>query len=139
MMVVKLTVLCLALTVFTILSGCSRKQNTNWLIGEWEFDRDTTTANLPSESTTTKEALLIEQLMAQADKGTISFTSTQATFTTQSDTGTSNYSILEEPDDNTLVIKTADGQVTTFTRSGEFLMLPSSVDVQFNSYFRRKN
>ncbi len=139
MTLAKLTCLYLALTVLTLFSGCSKKQDTNWLIGEWEFDRDMTAANLPSESKTTKEALLIKQLMAQADKGTISFTSTQVTFTTPSDTGTSGYSILEEPDDDILVIKTADGQVTTFTQSGEFLILPSNVDVPLNSYFRRKN
>jgi hypothetical protein len=136
---IKPAVLCLVLAAFSIFSGCSKKQSTNWLIGEWEFDRDETTANLPPEAKTPTAANLVEQYLAQADDGSIAFTSTQTTFETPSGTGTSGYSILEEPDENTLVVQTDDGQARTFMRSGEFLIMASSRDVQFSTYFRRKN
>jgi len=135
----KLRVLCLVLAVLTLVSGCSKKQNANWLVGEWDFDRDKTTANLPLEAKTGTAAHLAEQYMAQADKGSISFTPTQTAFKTPSGTGISGYSILEEPDENTFVLQTDDGQARTFMRSGEFLIMASNSDVPFSSYFRRKN
>jgi hypothetical protein len=138
MTLAKLTGLYVALTVFTLFSGCSKKQSARWLIGEWEFDRDMTTANLPPRTKTTTGASLIEQLIAQGDKRTMSFTSTQANFTPPNNTWTIGYIILEEPDDNTLVIQTDDGYTRTFTRSGEFLLMASN-DVQIKTYFRRKN
>jgi len=163
----KLTGLFLALTVFTMFSGCSRKEDTNWLIGEWIVDANMTAANMTPEAKTKLkaqiDAFLAEQPPRTADStvpsptsterdnggrvrggkflsAALTFTSTQGTVTGPDGIGsTSSYSILKKPDDNTLVIKW-DGEVATVTRSGEYLMMsPPSGDLQFNGYWRRKN
>ena len=129
----------LILAVVSTFSGCSNKEETNWLIGEWVIDRSMTLDNLPPEAKTEIGLRLVEKLVDKAEGGTLHFTATTSTFTTPRGTGnSSSYSILQRPDENTLAIKRDDGQVITFTRSGGYISMPSTGDVQFNSYFKRK-
>ena len=136
---IRMAVLCSILAIVSTFLGCSNKEEVNWLIGEWIFDRNMTLNNLPPEAKTEIGSRLVEQIVNQAEGGTLRFTATEATFTTPSGTSnSSSYSILQRPDENTLVIKGDDGEVITFTRSGGFIAMPSTGDVQFKSYFKRK-
>ena len=136
---IRMVVLCSILAILSTFFGCSNKEEVNWLIGEWNFDRNMTLDNLPPEAKTEIGSRLVELMVNQAEGGTLRITATEATFTAPNGTGkSSSYSILQRPDDNTLVIKADGGQVITFTRSGEFIAMPSTGDVKFKSYFKRK-
>ena len=131
------TALYLVLATLLLTLGCSKTEE-NWLIGSWSFDAEKTSGNLPAEATEGMGAMLVQQLMAQAGAGTMTFTATEGPFaSTNGQTNTQGYTIQSRPDANTLVIKGEDGEVSTITRTGDHIAIESSGDVQFKAYFKR--
>lgn len=139
MMFTRKTACSLVLAAGLMVLGCSKtEEQSNWLIGEWSFDGQMTTDNLPAEAREGMGAMLVQQFISQAAAGTLSFTATEATFTSANGaTNSDAYKIVRRPDANTLVIEGDDGEVTTFTRTGQHLAVESTGDVQFKSYFKR--
>ncbi len=130
---------CLVLVALLAVLGCSKRgERGNWLIGEWSFDGQMTADSLPADAKEGMGAMLVQQLMSQAGAGTLSFTATEATFTSgEGETNSQGYKILRRPDANTLVIEGQDGQVSTVTRTGEHIAMESTGNVKFKSYFKR--
>jgi hypothetical protein len=128
-----------ALAALLMFLGCSKtEESSNWLIGAWSFDGQMTTDNLPKEVKDGMGAMLVQQLMGQAGAGTLSFTATEATFKSpDGETKSRGYKILQRPDANTLVVESDDGEVSTFTRTGQHIAVESSGDLQFKAYFKR--
>jgi len=134
-----MAVACSILAILSTFFGCSNKEEVNWLIGEWNFNREMTLGNLPPEAKTEVGSQLVELLVSQREGSTLRITETKATLTAPNSVGiTFGYSILQRPDDSALVIKADDGQVITFTRSGDFIAMPSAGDLQWTAYFKRK-
>jgi hypothetical protein len=136
---IRMAALCSILAILSTFLGCSNKEEVNWLIGEWTFSREMTLNNLPPEANTEVGSQLVKLAISQAEGSKLRITETEATLTAPNGVSTSfGYSILQRPDDNTLAITVDDGKVITFTRSGEFVAMPSTGDLQWKSYFKRE-
>lgn len=143
----RVSVFYVTLSALTVFAGCSEK-NDNWLVGKWTFDLETTKANIPADNRAqgvpdgvAKQMgeQLTNQLISQTNNTTFHFTESKVTVTIGNGTkDTSDYKILRRPDSNTIVIKGNDDE-GTFIRSGKYLCIPTTGDVQFKMYFKPVN
>ncbi len=141
--ILRVSALCVTLSALTVFAGCSKKDD-NWLIGKWAFDPEATKANLPADIKATgvpdsvaqeMGSKLTTQLMNQINNTKLHITAEKITFTSGNGTEESNtYKITERPDANTIVIKSKEP--ATFFKSGKYLCIPTTGDVQFKMYFK---
>ena len=144
----KIFTLCVTLSALTFFSGCSKK-NDNWHIGTWDFYSVTTKTNLtsnikaqgvPDSMEEKMGAELITQLIKQMANTKVRITAKKITSISGVGAGNSStYKIKDRPDANTLVIEDKDGKISTFIKSGKYICIPSTGDVQFNMYFKPVN
>ncbi len=141
----RVSVVCAVLSITSFMSGCSKEPD-NWLVGQWAFDQATTRANLPADMKAQgvpdgvageMGKQLTEQLISQVIGSTMQFTATTMTFTHGNGSRESvRYKIINRPDADTLVAEDNDGDVSTFTKSGKYLCIPTTGAVQFKLYFQ---
>ena len=144
----RVSALCVTLSALTVFTGCSKKSD-NWLVGKWAFDLETTKANIPADNkaqgvpdSVAKKMgeQLTNQLISQVTNSKFHITATKMTFTLGNGTkNSSDYEITKRPDANTIIIKGKDGEVTTFTKSGKYICMPTTGAVQFKMYFKPVN
>lgn len=144
----KVSALCVTLSALTVFAGCSKKSD-NWLVGKWVFDLETTKANIPDDNKAqgVPDSMakkmgerLTNKLINQIANCKFHFTAAKMTVTLGNGTQNSGaYKITKRPDANTIVIKPKDGEVTTFTKSGKYICIPTTGDVQFKMYFKPVN
>jgi len=140
--------LCVTLSALTIFANCSKKSD-NWLIGEWAFDSEATKANLPADNraqgvpdnvSQQMGSQLTTQLMNKVNNCKLHITAEKITSILGNGTGeSSTYKIIERPDANTMVVEGKDGEVSTFTKSGKYICMPTKGAVQFKMYFKPVN
>ena len=142
----RVSALCVTLTVLTMLGGCS-KDSDNWLIGKWAFDLEKTKANLPADNkaqgvpSNVAQQMgeqLTNQLIDQMKNMVFEITAKKITVisgTTVVKSGT--YEIIERPDANTIIIK--GDETSTFIKSGKYICVPTTGAVQFKMYFKPVN
>ncbi|AQT66873.1 hypothetical protein STSP2_00011 [Anaerohalosphaera lusitana] len=126
----------------SVLGGCS-KESDDWLIGEWVYDGQATKANLPANikaagvpDDVAEElgAELVGKLMSQLEDVRIRFTADEITFFTAEGDKTRDYEVIKRPDANTIVVESPE--TARLTRSGKYLCIPSTGDVDFKMYFK---
>lgn len=131
-------------------SGCTHRAK--WLHGKWAFDREHTEQVLSEQSK--KEGsdgrslleglkdlaagLVVPQLTATLEGTRIEFTDKELIATDKAGNGKAvAYEVIEVPDESTIRIKQADGEVTTYHREGDRFWRSASGSTQFRVYFRR--
>ncbi len=139
----RVSALCVTLSALTVFAGCSKKGD-NWHIGKWAFDAEATKANMPADIKATGVpdsvaqelgSKLTTQLMNQMNNVKFHITAEKITVTLGNGTEESHtYKIIERPDANTIVVKSKEP--ATFIRSGKYLCIPTTGDVQFKMYFK---
>lgn len=144
----RVSALCVTLSALTVFAGCSKKSD-NWLVGKWVFDIETTKANIPADNKAqgVPDELakqmgeqLTNQLINQMVNSKFHITATKMTVTLGNGTQTSTaYKITKRPDANTIVIEGKDGELSTFTKSGKYICMPTTGAVQFKMYFKPAN
>ena len=142
----RVSALCVTLSALTVFAGCSKKSD-NWLIGKWAFDPEATKANMPADNKATGVpdsvaqelgSKLTTQLLNQMNNTKLHITAEKITVASGNGTEESHtYEITERPDANTIVIKSKE--VATFIKSGKYLCMPTTGDVQFKMYFEPVN
>lgn len=131
------------------LAGCAQDSR---LHGKWKFDREYTESQLPHEQTASSKgnalqnmkeelaATLIPSLIEQLEGSRMIVTRKEMIFTTRDGTGKARtYDVIERPTADSWLIKTADGDVETYSREGERLVSPASGDVHFKVYYKPDN
>ena len=128
--------------------GCS---GGNWLVGKWTLDKERTleeiTRSGESESQDVGEGLLsdlaggVEKgifrlLLTQFEGVEIEITSTEIKRIREGVGATRSYEILERPEKNVIVVKTADGETNTWARTEEGVRLKFSDEGDRWVYFR---
>ena len=144
----RVSALCVTLSVLTVFAGCSKKSD-NWLVGKWAFDLEATKANIPADNkaqgvpdSVAKKMgeQLTNQLISQMTNSKFHITAAKMTFTSGNGTkNSSDYKITKRPDANTIIIMGKDGEVSTFTKSGKYICMPTTGAVQFKMYFKPVN
>ncbi len=144
----RVSVLCVTLSALTVFAGCSKKSD-NWLIGKWAFDLEATKANLPADTRAQgvpdnvaqqMGLQLTTQLINQMNNCKLQVTAEKFNVILGNGTKESgDYKIIKRPDANTMVIEGKDSEVTTFTKSGKYLCMPTTGAVQFKMYFKPVN
>ena len=139
----RVSVFCVTLSALTIFAGCSKKSD-NWLIGKWAFDPEATKANLPADNrahgvpdSVAQEmgSQLTTQLIDQMNNVKLHITAEKITFTLGNGTEESHtYEIINRPNANTIIIKSKEP--ATFIKSGKYICMPTTGDVQVNMYFK---
>jgi len=135
---------CLSLVLVSLcLSGCAG----NWLVGEWELDRDRTLEEMGAAEAKESEAEdagagLLEGIVGGLQKGfsrvmlarfegtEIHFTKTEIRRVRNGTGEAQTYRIIERPDPDTFLVKYADGDIATWNRveDGVRLKLPGEAD-----------
>ena len=142
----RVSALCVTLSALTVFAGCSKKGD-NWLIGKWAFDPEATKANMPADNKATgvpdsvarqMGSQLTTQLINQMNNCKLHITAKKITVISGNGTEESHtYKIIERPDANTIVIK--NKEVGTFIKSGKYICILTTGDVEFKMYFEPVN
>ena len=120
----------LLLTASLCLASCGHKAH--WLRGKWVFDAEHTKEMLArTERQQPKPEGLVEglkeiasglvtpQLISALEGSQLNVTSKELIMTTKDGNGKAfAYEVVDRPDADTLTLKTADGEVTTYHREG---------------------
>jgi hypothetical protein len=137
-----------------LFTSCAKKE---WCVGEWEFDRPHTESNIsgshnapvapvalsgiPSMQNMQNraKAQVTTMLLKQMDGITMKITPDEITWIMSDETEkVVSYEIVKQSEENTLKLKSEDGQITTLYKIGERLAMDTTGDVDFKIYFKRK-
>ncbi len=120
------------------LCGCSPA---GWWVGRWEFDRTQTEIHRvqPLDGL---EGLLLEplmdQMLASSEGRVIVLTRDELSSIQAGGSGaTSEYEVVETPDAQTVVLRGANGHITTMHHEGQFLWHNSEGAITTPIYYRR--
>ncbi len=148
------SILCLS-GISLIFSGCS---GGNWLVGNWELDKDKTMAAFAIQSGAPEVSedepknelgKLVGGILKSVGKGItgalldqfanskVEFTRSEIRITKHGEGKAVPYKIIERPDSGTLVIQLEDGTITSWHRDGEFIKQALNGDDAVWLYFRR--
>ena len=147
-------ILCLS-GISLILSACS---GGNWLVGKWELDKEKTMAAFAEKSAAGKAVKeeqqnelgqLLGGLLKSVGRGigdaildqfantSVEFTASEMRIVKNGKGKAVAYEIIERPDSDTIIIKLADGTITSVYREGEHIKQALSGEQAVWLYFRR--
>lgn len=136
-----------------LLSGCGAG---SWWQGKWTLDRPLTEQKFREAMAAKTSAppvqegegiggflrgavsgLLEGMLLSALDNRVVEITDKEI-ISMKDGAGTAlNYEVMSRPDKDSVVIKQSDGEVQTWRRVGEHLVMPTTGDASFQVYFRR--
>ena len=151
----RVSVMCVTLSALTLFTGCSKKSD-NWLIGEWEFDAETAKANMttsnpinmpenmtglsvPDEVKKKVVGQLSNQLTDYMANIKLTITSNKITSILPDETISYSYKIIKRPDANTIVVKSREGEINTFVRSGNNISMTTDGPIKVKMYLKPAN